>query len=342
MLTIDGSLGEGGGQALRTSLSLSLVSGTPFRIENIRARRPRPGLMRQHLTAVQAAAAVGRATLRGAEIGSTTLEFTPTALVCGEHRFAIGSAGSATLVLQTILPALLRGTAPSTVVVEGGTHNPLAPPFEFLERVYLPLLRRMGANVTCTLDRHGFYPAGGGRVRLTVTPTGALRPLELIERGEPGQHRATAIFASLPFDVVRRELETVRTQLGWDIASCQPVTVNDSAGPGNVVEIELQFATVTELVASFGERGVAAETVAQRAVDEAKDYLASGAPVGRHLADQLLLPCALAGGGAFVSLTPTPHFDTQCEILRRFARARVERAALANNTWRFDIRPFAD
>ncbi|HEX4459138.1 MAG TPA: RNA 3'-terminal phosphate cyclase [Polyangia bacterium] len=338
MLTIDGSLGEGGGQALRTSLSLSLVSGTPFRIENIRARRPRPGLMRQHLTAVQAAAAVGRATLRGAEIGSTTLEFTPATIACGEHRFAIGSAGSATLVLQTILPALLQGAAPSTIVVEGGTHNPLAPPFEFLERTYLPLLRRMGANVTCTLERHGFYPAGGGRVRLTVTPAGALAPLALVERGAAGSHRARAIFASIPFDIARRELATVRAQLGWDEASCQPVTVNDSAGPGNVVELELQFAAVTELVAAFGERGVAAETVAQRAVDEANEYLASGAPVGRHLADQLLLPCALAGGGVFVSLAPTPHFETQCEILSRFGRARVERTALANDTWRFDVR----
>jgi RNA 3'-terminal phosphate cyclase (ATP) len=342
MLTIDGSIGEGGGQALRTSLSLSLVSGTPFRIENIRARRSRPGLMRQHLTAAQAAAAVGRATMRGAEIGSTTLEFTPTALVCGEHRFAIGSAGSATLVLQTILPALLQGTASSTIVVEGGTHNPLAPPFEFLERVYLPLLRRMGANVTCTLERHGFYPAGGGRVRLIVNPTEPLRPLELIERGAVGAHRATAILASVPFEVARRELATVRAQLGWDDASCRPLMVNDSAGPGNVVEIELQFAAVTELVAAFGERGLAAERVAQRAVDEAKEYLASDAPVGRHLADQLLLPCALAGGGTFVSLAPTPHFETQCEILRRFARARVERTALANDTWRFDVRPISD
>src|SRR4051812_14599417 len=159
MLTIDGAVGEGGGQALRTSLALSLVTGTPFRIENIRARRARPGLMRQHLTAVNAAAAIGKASVRGGDIGSRTLEFEPQALVCGEHRFSVGTAGSATLVLQTILPALLRGASPSTIVVEGGTHNPLAPPFEFLDRVYLPILRRMGANVTATLERHGFYPS---------------------------------------------------------------------------------------------------------------------------------------------------------------------------------------
>src|SRR6266545_1532698 len=155
MLTIDGSVGEGGGQALRTALALSLVTGTPFRMQNVRARRARPGLMRQHLTAVQAAAAVGQATVRGAELGSGALEFEPAGLVGGAHRFSIGSAGSATLVLQTVLPALLRASAPSTLVVEGGTHNPLAPPFEFLERVYLPILERMGARVAATLERHG-------------------------------------------------------------------------------------------------------------------------------------------------------------------------------------------
>jgi RNA 3'-terminal phosphate cyclase (ATP) len=336
MLTIDGSIGEGGGQALRTSLSLALVSGTAVRIENIRARRSRPGLMRQHLTAVHAAAAIGAASLRGAEIGSTTLELEPTALTAGDHRFTIGSAGSATLVLQTLLPALLHGKAPATIVVEGGTHNPLAPPFEFLERVYLPILRRMGANVTCTLERHGFYPSGGGRVRLAVTPA-LLRPIALLERGAAGAHRATAIFSSLPFDVVRRELDSVRARLGWEAAACQPRQVNDCDGPGNIVEIELQFENSNELFAACGERGLPAEVVAPRAADEALEYLASDAPVGRHLADQLLLPFALAGGGSFVSLSPSPHFETQCAILSRFGRARVTRTPLANGTWRFDV-----
>jgi RNA 3'-terminal phosphate cyclase (ATP) len=337
MIDIDGSVGEGGGQALRTSLALSLATGRAFRIANIRARRPRPGLMRQHLTAVQAAAAVGAATVRGAEIGSGALEFVPTALVGGEHRFSIGSAGSATLVLQTVLPALLRASAPTTVVVEGGTHNPLAPPFEFLNGVYLPLLARMGGDVTATLERHGFYPSGGGRVRLAVRPAGPLRPLALLERGAATGRQARALFAALPFEVARRELETVRARLGWAAAECQPLEVKASSGPGNAVELELRFAEVCELFTAFGERGVRAEVVAEAAVAEAQEYLASAAPVGRHLADQLLLPCALAGGGAFVAVGATPHFETQCVILERFLRCRVARTQLGPDAWRFDV-----
>jgi RNA 3'-terminal phosphate cyclase (ATP) len=294
--------------------------------------------MRQHLTAVNAAAAVGRATVRGAEIGSRTLEFEPQAIVCGEHRFSIGTAGSATLVLQTILPALLRASAPSTIFVEGGTHNPLAPPFEFFERVYLALLRRMGASVTAKLERYGFYPSGGGCVRVDVVPCARLRAIEVVERGGVVSQRACAIVAALPFDIARRELDTVRAQLGWVEEDCQPLMVKESAGPGNVVEIEVQFDHVTELFAAFGERGVRAELVAQRACAEASEYLAANVPVGRHLADQLLLPFALAGGGAFVTLTPTPHFVTQCAILSRFLPFEIDRTRLSQESWRFDVR----
>jgi RNA 3'-terminal phosphate cyclase (ATP) len=338
MLHIDGSIGEGGGQALRTSLALSLVTGTPFRIEHIRARRPRPGLMRQHLTAVNAAAAIGRAAVRGAEIGSRMLEFEPNAIVGGEHRFSVGTAGSATLVLQTILPALLRAAAPSTIVVEGGTHNPLAPPFEFFERVYLPILQRMGASVTVTLERYGFYPSGGGCVRVEVTPCDRLRALDVVERGATKARRATALVSSLPFDIARRELDTVRAQLGWEDAECQPLVVKDSAGPGNVVELEIQSEQITELFAAFGERGVRAEVVGQHACAEMSEYLAANVPVGRHLADQLPLPFALAGGGAFVSLSASPHLDTQCAILSRFLRCEVARIRQSESAWRYEVR----
>ena len=163
MLTIDGSVGEGGGQILRTALALALVTGTPFRIHAIRARRRKPGLLRQHLTAVNAAATVGGASTDGASLGSRELTFRPGRITPGEYRFAVGTAGSTGLVLQTVLPPLLLASGPSTVTVEGGTHNPGAPPFDFLARVFLPLLRRMGAHVEARLDRPGFYPAGGGQ-----------------------------------------------------------------------------------------------------------------------------------------------------------------------------------
>jgi RNA 3'-terminal phosphate cyclase (ATP) len=338
MLTIDGSVGEGGGQALRTSLALSLVTGVPFRIENIRARRARPGLMRQHLTAVQAAAAVGRAKVHGAEVGSRVLDFEPTQLVGGEHRFSVGTAGSATLVLQTVLPALLRCSSQSTVIVEGGTHNPMAPPFEFLDRVYLPILRRMGAHITATLERPGFYPAGGGRVRVDISPFDGFRRLDLRERGARVSYGAKALFAALPFDIAHRELAVVRDRLGWGDDHCQPVELTNTAGPGNVLEIELEFEQTTELFTGFGQRGVTAETVANQVLSEVEEYLAAEVPVGQHLADQLLLPFALAGGGSFSSLPASHHFDTQCEVLQRFLHCQVVRTQQTSQSWLFEVR----
>src|SRR5262245_57066518 len=168
ILTIDGSHGEGGGQILRSSLALSMVTGTPFRIENIRAKRKKPGLMRQHLTAVNAARQVSSAGVDGAAIGSTELVFHPGTVRPGDYQFAVGTAGSTTLVLQTVLPALLCAGGSSRLSFEGGTHNPFAPPFDFLERAFLPLMNRMGPKVAATLERPGFYPAGGGRFTVTI------------------------------------------------------------------------------------------------------------------------------------------------------------------------------
>src|SRR5512138_2046230 len=163
MITIDGSQGEGGGQILRSALALSLVTGKPFRIENIRARRQKPGLMRQHLTAVNAAVEIGAAHVSGNTVGSSELTFAPTALRSGEYHFVVGTAGSCTLVLQTVLPALIIAEGSSEIRLEGGTHNPAAPPFDFLAGAFLPLLNRMGPDVRAALERPGFYPAGGGR-----------------------------------------------------------------------------------------------------------------------------------------------------------------------------------
>src|SRR5262245_60443308 len=174
MEVIDGSQGEGGGQILRTALALSLVTGAPFRVEKIRAGRQKPGLLRQHLTAVTAAVEIGGAAVEGATLGSRELSFRPGSVRPGAYRFAVGTAGSAALVLQTVLPALLTATGPSTVVVEGGTHNPHAPPFDFLALAFLPLLARMGARAQATLDRPGFYPAGGGQLTVEITPAPAL------------------------------------------------------------------------------------------------------------------------------------------------------------------------
>src|SRR5437016_14011706 len=182
MISIDGSEGEGGGQILRTSLALSLVRGQPFRMERIRARRQKPGLLRQHLTAVEAAKTVGCAEVEGAAMNSQTLEFRPGPVTPGNYRFAVGTAGSATLVLQTVLPSLLTASDRSTLTLEGGTHNPLAPPFDFLARSFMPLIHWMGPNVELELRNPGFYPAGGDRFHARIEPAKRLFPLVLNER----------------------------------------------------------------------------------------------------------------------------------------------------------------
>lgn len=324
MITINGAMGEGGGQVLRSSLGLSLVTGQPVRLEKIRAARPRPGLMRQHLTAARAAAEVGGGSLEGDAIGSGELTFRPGRVRGGSYRFAVGTAGSATLVFQTVLPALLRADERSELLLEGGTHNQWAPPFDFLQRAFLPVLRRMGATVSATLERPGFYPAGGGLFRVSVEPSGPLQPLELLERGTPRLRLARALVALLKPSIADRELDVVRRKLGWTGDELQVVELQGSRGPGNMLALELGYDNVTELIAGFGERGVTAERVARQAVGQAKRYLACTAPVGRHLADQLLIPLALAGGGTFRTLDLTRHTTTNMEVVRRFLDVNFE------------------
>jgi RNA 3'-terminal phosphate cyclase (ATP) len=328
MLEIDGSQGEGGGQVLRTALALSLVTGTPFRLSNLRARRKNPGLRRQHLAAVQAAARVGAARVEGAEEGSRRVVFEPGAVLAGRYELDIGSAGSTTLVLQTVVPALLRAGGPSRVAVTGGTHNPLAPPWEFLEHVWLPLVNRLGAQAAGRLVRHGFYPAGGGRVEVEVEPAAALTPFELLERGPVQAREARAIVSSLPVDVARRELGVVRERLGWPPEALQAVKVAEPRGPGNALVLRAGCAHATEVVSACGERGLPAEEVAERAVRELLRWHEADVPVGEHLADQLLLLLALAGGGGrFRTLAPlSGHAVTQTELIPRFLPLRIESA----------------
>ncbi len=325
MLTIDGSHGEGGGQILRSALALSLVTGKPFTIAHIRAGRKKPGLLRQHLTAVQAATAIGRAQVTGASLGSTQLTFTPGAIRPGDHHFAVGTAGSATLVLQTVLPALLCAPGPSTLRLEGGTHNPWAPPFDFLTQSFLPLVARMGPRVDATLVRPGFYPAGGGEFHIAITPTAMLRPLELLERGPTQRITGTAKLAHLPRHVAERELQVLAAQLGLTGDQLRVEEVANSRGPGNVVEITVQCEHVTEVFTGFGEKGVPAEVVAGQAVDQARAYLTRDVPVGEYLTDQLLLPFALARGGAFRTAGLSRHAQTNVEVVQAFLDVRFER-----------------
>lgn len=321
LIELDGSQGEGGGQILRTALSLSMLRRQPVRIANIRAGRKKPGLMRQHLTCVRAAAAVSNAEVDGAEIGSTDLTFRPRYVRGGDFNFSIGSAGATMLVLQTVLPALLRAPAASTVTIEGGTHTTNAPVTDFISDAFLPLLQRMGAQATLAVDRHGFFPAGGGAVRCEITPS-QLQPLALTERGDLHQVEAVVLLRSLPHHIVERELDVVRRHFGS--ARTQHRDLPSGLGPGNALILRARHAHVTEVVTSLGEQGTTAELVAERACAELKHYLAHAAPVGEHLSDQLLLPLVLAGGGEFVTGRPSTHLETNAAVIAAFEAARVE------------------
>lgn len=335
-IVIDGSEGEGGGQILRTGLAAALVRQVAIRFVNIRARRSKPGLRPQHRTAVLAAARVGAACVTGAEVGSRELLFEPGALVAGHHAFDVGTAGSATLVLQTVLPPLLVADAPSRIEIVGGTHNPLAPPFDFLERAFVPALCALGADVRVAIERAGFYPAGGGKIACEIAPSPLCR-LELVQRGALRRVTARALISKLPRHVAERELETVRRELELDAATVVDV---DALGPGNALVIDVEHEATREVFAEVGQRGIRAETVAARAARAARAYLDAGVAVGPHLADQLLLPMAIGAGGIFSTSEPSSHTRTNAELVRRLWPVSVEISEVAGQ-FRVRIEPSA-
>lgn len=303
---------------LRTALSLSLVTGKGFAMSNIRGARPKPGLMRQHLACVTAARAVGGATVQGAEIGSQHLVFQPGPVQAGDFHFAIGSGGSTTLVLQTVLPALLHAPAPSRVKVEGGTHNPLAPPFEFVDQCFLPVLRQMGAKATLTLERPGFMQSGGGIIQSEISPVKKWRSLVLHDRGELLELRGTVRNAHLDRRIAAREIQTAVEVLGWAADQFTVVECPESIGPGNMILASARFEHVTEISSAAAQTGRSSEQVGGAAAKGLLKYLENTAPVGVHLADQLLLPLALAGKGAFTTYALSRHTVTNMALISQF------------------------
>lgn len=337
MLTIDGSSGEGGGQIIRTSLALSLVTGKPFRIYNVRARREKPGLQRQHLTAVNAAAQIGGAKVDEAAVGSQQFTFVPGEVVPGEYVFSIGTAGSATLVLQTVLPPLMFAAAPSTLTLEGGTHNVFAPPYDFIEKTFLPLVNRTGPHISIELQRYGFYPPGGGKFHVSIEPASVPQRLDLLERGAIRAQRARAFVVNLPQSIAERELAVIRQKMGWSEEQLLVESSNNALSPGNVVMIEIESDHLVEVLTRVGERGVRAEVVAEKAAEEAQRYLAFEAPVDEHLADQLLIPLALAGGGSFVTGPLSLHTTTNIEVIKKFLAIEVSTLPLEDGAWKVEV-----
>ncbi|MCC6954986.1 MAG: RNA 3'-phosphate cyclase, partial [Deltaproteobacteria bacterium] len=303
MINIDGSSAHGGGQLIRTALALSLLSGKPFRISSVRREADLPGLLRRHLTTIRACEAIGDAEISGADLGSVEFAFSPRGVRGGEFLFRVGSAGSVMLLLQTILLPLLSAEQPSRVVIEGGTHIPGAPTFDLVARSYLPILHSLGATVEMTLERPGFYPAGGGRVVVDIIPSRPVATLQVLERGALLAKRVRAVVAGLPGEIGKRELAYVRSKTNWAAAESTQQQLPHECGPGNLVVVELAFENVTSVFASFGDKGILAEHVAEAALSDAEDYLAHRSPVSEHLAELLLLSCAWTGGGEFRTRT---------------------------------------
>jgi len=333
-IIIDGSFGEGGGQVLRSALTLAAALAVPVRIENIRARRPKPGLANQHLAAARAAAKVCDGELSGAAKNSLELTFTPEAIRAGHYSREIGSAGSTTLIFQTLLPILMLAERESVVTLHGGTHNPMAPPFPYLIECYLPALRLLGIEADAELLLHGFYPKGGGAMRGAVEPWRVCPgPLDLAAETDWGEPEAEIIIANLPEHVAGREQTELAERLGLGPVAVKVEPLPGEVGPGNAVFIRYRAGGRTTLVTAFGEPGKQAERVAQEAAREAKIFARSRAAVDRHLADQLILPLALGPGGRFSTCEVTEHARTQAEVIRRFLGLAVNFEMVKPDFW---------
>ncbi|MCL4139058.1 UNVERIFIED_CONTAM: hypothetical protein GTU68_032660 [Idotea baltica] len=294
-----------------------MCTQTPIRINNIRAGRRKPGLLRQHLTCVLASQTICGAKVSGAELGSQSLTFEPGAIQSGNYSFSISTAGSTCLVFQTVLPALLLAEKESTVSFHGGTHNMMAPSFDFIQHSFIPTLRLMNIHVSAELAIHGFYPTGGGEWSTTIKPLSSATPLVLVERGET-QRSAVVTQAKLTRDIAERELGRVQEKLGIGPADLH---INDVVAPcaGNVLSLHFKHQHGSaEVVEALGRVGLPAERVADQAIKAGKRYLDSNAVVGEHLCDQLLLPMALGTGGRFTTLKPTLHTLTNIAVIESF------------------------
>ncbi|WP_234856131.1 RNA 3'-terminal phosphate cyclase [Acinetobacter junii] len=329
-IQIDGSQGEGGGQILRTALALSMITGQAFELINIRAGRKKPGLMRQHLVCVQASQHISQAYVEGAELHSQRLYFAPQHIQSGKYQFQIGSAGSTTLVLQTLLPALLLQNEASELTISGGTHNPLAPTADFIEHCFLPALEKLGIKVEFKLNKAGFFPIGAGEIQIKIQPWQHRNKLNLLDRGILQSTEAFAAVLNLSEEaqIAQRELATLNKRLKLDTQ--QQFHLN-GISQGNTVYVKVKHQHHVELFTALGEMRKSAEQIANHLAEQVKRYIASQAVVDEYLADQLLLPLALGQGGEFTAHCISEHTRTQAVMIEKFIDCEIEFIELDKN-----------
>lgn len=318
-------MGEGGGQVLRSSLTLSLLTQRPFTITNIRAGRPKPGLRPQHVAAVKAAQAVGQARVEGCNPGSERLEFNPDGIHAGEYRFDIGTAGSTSLVLQTVFLPLAFSGAPSRVVIEGGTHVPWSPTFEYLSRIWLPVMGSIGFSGSAHLIRAGYFPRGGGEVELRVHPAVISNGWNPERRDDLNEVTGISLSSNLPDHISRRQGDRMISRLQ---SAGLTVTIErahlPSHGKGSALVIVEKTTPPLFGFSALGEEGKPAEQVADEAADDLLSFLGTTAVVDRYLADQVLVPLAIMEGtSAFTVERVTDHLITNAEIIRQFVDVQI-------------------
>ncbi len=325
MLRIDGSYGEGGGQILRTSLSLSVLAAQAIEIFNIRAKRKKPGLQAQHLVAVKAAEEISQAKVSGAKIGSKILRFEPKKIKFGRFEFDIGTAGSTTLVAQTILLPLSFSKHPSEVLIVGGTHNPLAPPFHYFSEVFLPMIEKLGIKAEAKLEKYGFYPKGGGRIRLFVQPIQKLVASDFLERGKIEEISGLSVVANLPFSIAERQKNALQSFLknfsGINILAERV----EALSAGTFVFLKVKFENILAGFSSLGEKGKPAEKVGQEVAQQFSDYYQSEKVIDPYLADQIVLYLAISKKPfAFTVSKITNHLLTHIWLLEKFLDIKIK------------------
>jgi RNA 3'-terminal phosphate cyclase (ATP) len=325
MIEIDGALGEGGGQVLRSSLTLSVMTGQDLRISDIRAKRQKPGLRPQHLKAVQAAAEICGASVEGNSIGSQEITFLPGEVKAGKYRFDIGTAGSTSLVLQTVLLPLSRAAQPSTVTITGGTHVPWSPCYHYLDLQYLPFLWQMGLDVHLRMEQAGFYPRGGGKIRCAIEPAEKLSPLQLTERGRLLEIRGMSAVANLARNIATRQRRQVIGRLGRRFP-LNDIRVADlpAPSPGSLILLLAEFEKSKVCYFALGKKGKSADRVADDAIREFEAFVATDGVIDQYLADQLLLPLAFAEGVSELHTSQvTEHLVTNAAVIRAFLPVEI-------------------
>lgn len=326
MINIDGSIGEGGGQILRTCLSLALITGQSFRISNIRSGRQRPGLRAQHVKAVELAAKIGKADVIGDKLNSTTISFTSRMVRPGHYKCNISTAGSTSLVLQTIYLPLSLGSAESSILISGGTHTKWSPSFDFLLHHWLVFMKKIGFKMSLNLDLAGFYPQGGGSIGAKIHPIKSISPLKLTQRGTLKQIHGISAVANLDRRIAERQRDQIVRRLGHRYPLNEIRVKNmPSRFKGTTICLICDFENSQCCYFALGELGKPAERVADDVADSIERFLSTDAVIDEFLADQILLPLAFAQSRSIYS-TPkiTSHLITNSEIIQKFLPVKIQ------------------